>query len=366
VSVPGHGFRSVRDIESMTTPRLAVALLFALAAGCSDGKAVSAPAPRPEAPTIPNGGGAGARSESRASAGRDDSTVAGTSSPGAPARTTAPAAPAITPRPPTADELARYRWLEPGSSIRPLDATIAAPRGFARVPLAAGSFGAFLRSLPLLPDGSAVHAHDGRTILAGGDPRLTAVVAMDQGTRDLQQCADTAIRLHAEWLWSRSREGEIGYHFTSGDLSTWSAYAAGDRPVVAARSVKWARNAAPSAGRTAFRAWLDLVFTYAGTVSLARETAKVERKDLRVGDVLVLPGGPGHTVVVLDLAVDEKGRRRALLGQGFMPAQEAHVLASAPGEPWFDLDGGIVDTPFWAPFPWSSLRRMRTARGDTE
>ena len=81
----------------------------------------------------------------------------------------------------------------------------------------------------------------------------------------------------------------------------------------------------------------------------------------------MLPGGPGHAVVVLDVAADGRGGRVALLGQGFMPAQEAHVLAPAAGEVWFDLDVDAVDTPFWPePFPWSALRRMRTARGTTE
>lgn len=363
--VARHGFSVVGDIQGMTRPRLVaavpLALVFVLAAGCSDGRSVSTPRaelePTPDAPAArPHPSSGGAATEAPAALPETP--------PGAHAGAKAPV---VAPRAPTPEELDRYRWLDAAALVRALDAAIAPPRGFTRVPLEAGTFGAFLRSLPLLPDGSDVHAHDGRVIRGGGDPRVTAVIAMDQGKRDLQQCADTAIRLHAEWLWSRSREAEIGYHFTSGDLSTWSAYAAGDRPVVEARSVSWARNAAPTAGRGAFRSYLDQVFTYAGTVSLAREAAPVEREDLRVGDVLVLPGGPGHTIVVLDLAVDERGRRRALLGQGFMPAQEAHVLASAPGEPWFDLDAGVIDTPFWpAAFPWSSLRRMRTARGATE
>jgi len=273
----------------------------------------------------------------------------------------------VTPHPPSAAQLATYRWLAPDASIRELDRSLDPPAGYRRVEVAPGSFGAFLRGLPLRPRGAPVLAHDGRELLAADDPRITAVVELDPGTRDLQQCADTAIRLHAEWLWSRDRPSEIGYHFTSGDLSTWARYAAGDRPKVDGRAVAWSRSAQPSSGHAAFRAYLDQVFTFAGTVSLAREAATIDRADLRVGDVLVLPGGPGHTILILDVAKDDRGRRKALLGQGFMPAQDAHVLASSRNEAWFDLEGDALDTPFWpAPFPWSSLRRLRTANGDTE
>jgi hypothetical protein len=64
-------------------------------------------------------------------------------------------------------------------------------------------------------------------------------------------------------------------------------------------------------------------------------------------------------VLVLDVAANPEGRRVALLGQGFMPAQDFHVLSPGGDDaPWFPLDGDTVATPFWKPFPWSSLRRF--------
>jgi hypothetical protein len=93
----------------------------------------------------------------------------------------------------------------------------------------------------------------------------------------------------------------------------------------------------------------------------AKVLAEVDRADLQPGDFVVQPGGPGHAILVLDLATAPDGRRALLLGQGFMPAQSFQVLVP-PGAkgPWFSLDGEAVDTPFWpAPFPWSSLRRMK-------
>jgi hypothetical protein len=63
-------------------------------------------------------------------------------------------------------------------------------------------------------------------------------------------------------------------------------------------------------------------------------------------------------VLVLDVAVNAAGERVALLGQGFLPAQDFHVLSPGEGGPWFSLEGSEVATPFWKPFPWSSLRRF--------
>jgi len=269
------------------------------------------------------------------------------------------AADAAEPRAPTQDELARYAWLSKGARVRSLADAIAPPEGFTRVALEAGSFGAWLRGLPLRARGTPVLHHRGGQVLAGDDARLAAVAELDIGTANLQQCADSVIRLHAEWLWSSKQRERIAYRFTSGHLASWPRYAEGDRPRIAGSKVTWARSAAADDSRKAFRAYLDLVFTYAGTLSLDGARGRPSRDEVRPGDFLVLGGSPGHAVLVLDVATNAAGERVALLGQGFMPAQDFHVLASgAETAPWFPLGADEVATPFWKPFPWASLRRF--------
>jgi hypothetical protein len=268
-----------------------------------------------------------------------------------------PAAP--EPRAPTRDELARYAWLSPEVKVRPLESTFPPPEGYTRVPVEEGSFAAWLRGLPLRPEGTPVLHFRGGQVLPGGDARLAAVAELDVGTANLQQCADSIIRLHAEWLWSSHQRERIAYHFTSGHRASWPRYAAGDRAHVLGSQVLWVRRAGEDSSRAAFRAYLDLVFNYAGTLSLERLEPRPTREALRPGDFFVLGGSPGHAVVVLDVAAHADGRRVALLGQGFMPAQDFHVLSSgADTAPWFPLEGDAVATPFWKPFPWSSLRRF--------
>jgi hypothetical protein len=267
----------------------------------------------------------------------------------------------VTTRPSTPEERARYAFLPERIAIRLLDEVARTPAGFVRIPVAPGSFGAFVRGLPVRAPGIPVRSFAGETIAEGDDPRVFAVAELDVGRADLQQCADSVIRLHAEWLWSRGLASRARYRFVSGDLASFASFAAGDRPVVDGNRVRWERRAKPRTDRTSYRAFLDVVFAYASTLSLAREMTHIERSELAPGDAFVAPGSPGHAVMVLDVARDARGRRVALLGQGYMPAQDFHVLASGePGlSPWFSVEGEAVPTPFWPkPFAWSTLRRF--------
>ncbi|MBN1207754.1 MAG: DUF4846 domain-containing protein [Myxococcaceae bacterium] len=263
-----------------------------------------------------------------------------------------------TPRPPTREELARYPWLPKDARVRRLEDSFPPPAGYTRVAVEAGTFGAWLRGLPLRPEGTPVRDFRGGEILAGEDPRLAAVAELDVGTLDLQQCADSILRLHAEWRWAQGQKERIAYRFTSGDLASWPRYAAGERARISGSKVKWARTAAADSSRASFRAYLDLVFTYAGTLSLQVEKQRPSREALRPGDFFVLGGSPGHAVLVLDVAVNAAGERVALLGQGFTPAQDFHLLSPGQDGPWFSLEAEQVTTPFWRPFPWSALRRL--------
>jgi hypothetical protein len=126
----------------------------------------------------------------------------------------------------------------------------------------------------------------------------------------------------------------------------------GDQPALGALAKQ------ADASHAAFRAWLDAVFAWANTGALARDTRAVALADLRPGDFVVQPGGPGHAVLVLDLATSADGRRAVLLGQGFMPAQSFQVLRPARRSAWFIVEERGLTTPFWPTFAWSTLHRF--------
>ena len=110
-----------------------------------------------------------------------------------------------------------------------------------------------------------------------------------------------------------------------------------------------------------FRTYLDGVFTWINTASLERDGLAVPFSDVSAGDYFVMTGAPfGHAVLVLDVARSPSGSVALLLGQSYMPAQSFHVLGAFRYGAWFIVEPGAreVVTPFWKPFPLTSLRRL--------
>lgn len=164
-----------------------------------------------------------------------------------------------------------------------------------------------------------------------------AILDMDIGSTDLQQCADAVIRLRAEYLFSTACSEEISFNFTSGDRAFWEDWHKGTRPLVNGNEVKWRVIAEPDASYSNFHNYLDTVFMYAGSMSLSRELLPVsDPSKLEIGDVYIIGGFPGHAMIVIDVAENDKGDRIFLLAQGMMPAQDIHILRSGESiDPWF-------------------------------
>jgi hypothetical protein len=252
-----------------------------------------------------------------------------------------------------------YPWL-PRSTDR-LDVRFTAPQDFTRVRVDDGSFGAFLRALPLLPRGSPVVDYRGRVVREGDDPNIAAVVDIDVGQADLQQCADAVVRMNAEWQYGHG-DRDVSYRVGGGTDLSYAAYLAGKRAFARGNQL----IVDPSAGHVAddhrvFRAYLDEVFTWINTTSLERDGLAVPFADVSAGDYFVMKGAPfGHAVLVLDVARSPSGSVALLLGQSYMPAQSFQVLGAFRHGAWFVVPPGAreVVTPFWRPFPLTALRRL--------
>ena len=258
-------------------------------------------------------------------------------------------------------EALAYGWLE-AAPARSLAAAFPAPGGFARVAAAPGSYGHWLRHLPLAPEGSEVRNHDGSR--KANQASAAAVIAIDVGRRDLQQCADAVLRLRAEYLRAAGRTEDLSFKFTSGDAYPYSRWLEGQRPRVRGNAVSWTPGAAVADSRGQFRSWLDVIFAYAGTWSLVRDSEPVASvSELRIGDVLIQGGFPGHALLVVDLARNAAGETAVLLAQSYMPAQSIHVVvnpADPAGGAWYRLDDrSPIQTPDWPrPFSPRDFRRL--------
>jgi len=252
-----------------------------------------------------------------------------------------------------------YPWMA-GRAARSIESAIAAPAGFSRVEVLADSFAGWLRHLPLSPEGTEVTLYDGRPLL--DQSMIAAVVDIDTGTSDLQQCADAIMRLRAEFLYGRGLPGAIGFALLDGQPYPFSAYSRGVTPRQDGNAVRWESDRPRGASHADLRRYLDLLFGFASTRSLAKELQPVSGlSDAEIGDVFIRAGQPGHAVFIADMAMNKSGQRLVLLVQGSMPARGIYVLNNTRHPTlgaWFDLaEGKPLTTPGYE-FRSSELRRF--------
>ncbi len=223
---------------------------------------------------------------------------------------------------------------------------------------ATGSFAAWLRKVPLLPPNTPV-------LLYSGERKYrqdvhAAVLDISVGSKDLQQCADAIMRLRAEYLFAQERFDDIHFNFTSGFNAEFSRWAKGERIKVDGNRCSWVATGKPDLSHANLLSYLDKVFTYAGTLSLAKELRPALDLPLEAGDVFIQGGSPGHAVIVMDVATLADGRKAFLLAQSYMPAQQIHLLKNERHPEhgaWFvEGEDGQLYTPEWT-FSWSDRKR---------
>ncbi len=239
-----------------------------------------------------------------------------------------------------------------------LESRINTPVNYDRISASPNSLLSFIRNLELKEDGSPVLLYDGNK--KGNQKAQVAVFTFDVGDRDLQQCADSIMRIYSEYYWSVGEYENIRFHLTNGFLMDYENWRNGKRIKVEGNNVSWVDSASYDDSYESFRKYLTNVMIYAGTLSMDAESTVIDLDDLKVGDMLLKGGSPGHVVLVVDVAKNEKGESCYLLAQGYMPAQEFHVLKNPKKDdcPWYfeeDLTGHIK-TPEYG-FDESHIKR---------
>lgn len=305
-----------------------VAVLMLLLAGCA----------------APNGP-AGTLQPHQSAAGATPPTPAIQNTPNAPDNGAA-----ATP-PPTETPYAFYN--ETGTTIA---TRINPPEGYTRTQ--GNAYEEFIRNQELMPHGSPVLLYDGSE--KRNQSVHAAVLSIDVGERDRQQCADAALRLRCEFLFSTGQYDRINYHLTNGDEFPYTKYRDGYRLKVEGNDASLIRSEGADDSYTAFRKYCDILFAYAGTISVEKESAAISKEEMRIGDIFVQGGSPGHCVIVMDMCENAGGDRLFLLGQSYMPAQQIHILKNpAADSPWYSVAelSYPFSTPEWT-FDAECLMRM--------
>ncbi|MGZ6523379.1 MAG: DUF4846 domain-containing protein, partial [Bacteroidia bacterium] len=211
----------------------------------------------------------------------------------------------------------KYSWKNNYDSKDAVVNRIVVPEGFKRVEVKTGSFADWLRFLPLKPGNPDVHLYNGE--LKKYQDGHAAVLDIDVGETDLQQCADAVIRMRAEYLYSIKDYEDLHFNFTSGDKIGFKKWSEGNRTFLKGNKVIWTSGAEKDDSYKTFKNYLNVIFNYAGTSSLSKELKPVDLKDIQVGDVFIVGGFPGHAVLVIDVCENSKtGEKLFMIQQSYM------------------------------------------------
>jgi len=192
-----------------------------------------------------------------------------------------------------------------------------------------------------------------------------AIFKLPIENEDLQQCADSVMRIYAEYFWHTNQKNRIKFHFVDGFIAEYSKWQAGSRIQVTDNGSYWINSSTADSSYKTFKKYLHIVFAYSGTLSMEAEAKKIKKTGLRTGprtgDIFIKSGSPGHVVMVTDQCENKNGKKAFLLAQGYMPAQEFHVLKNPAHEdnPWYYEEE--IKFPFMTPeytFDKGSLKRL--------
>jgi hypothetical protein len=201
------------------------------------------------------------------------------------------------------------------------------PEGYKRIKAEPGSFGEWLRKLPLKKD-NTVYLYNG--VMKEDQSVQFAVLDIPVGKKDLQQCADAVMRLRAEYLFAHKRYDEIEFRDNNNKAYRWTK----------------------GNDRAAFERYLEQVFGWCGSASLSKQMKAVhDVNTMQPGDVFIEGGFPGHAMIVIDVAVNKQGKKAFMMAQSFMPAQDIHIVRSTvtgARSCWYEMDDSKeLVTPEW-------------------
>ena len=211
-----------------------------------------------------------------------------------------------------------------------------------------------------LKKSKTVYLHNGK--LKSNQDAQFAVLNIEIGKKDLVQCADAAMKLRADYLFEKNLYDQIRFLATSGQELSFQSWLKGTRwKEKGGKLISYNPGKEGSSSQYEYTLFMEFVFSYCGTYSLSKQTKQVnESRSIQPGDMFVYGGFPGHAVTVMAVAKNDYGEKIFLLSQGYMPAQDIHILKNDVNtrlSPWYSITETFpLATPEWE-FQTGSLRR---------
>ena len=89
------------------------------------------------------------------------------------------------------------------------------------------------------------------------------------GNKNLHQCADAVMRLKADYHYSKQEYDEIHFNLTNGFNMEYTEWKEGNRLNVVGNNTNWYDGSSPSTDKESYWKYLEMVFSYAGTLVLS-------------------------------------------------------------------------------------------------
>lgn len=174
---------------------------------------------------------------------------------------------------------------------------IKAPKGYNRI-IVNEDYSTFIRNLPIRAT-AFVETYTGDSVAWNSKYKIDKGLLFSGN--DLEQCADWAMRLWAD------------YHKQSGKIDTLFLFEYSGKK--------------KQYGNGTYESFLKTSFAYSNSFSLKSGARRISLEELIPGDMIVQneDGGIGHVSVILDVIENSDGERLYLIGYSFMPAQEMHI-----------------------------------------
>lgn len=196
---------------------------------------------------------------------------------------------------------------------------IPVPAGYKAVVYPADGYSNWLTRRPL-KNSLEILDHAGREIPYGSYSVYAVLDLPLLFTGDLEQCADYAMRLWAEYHKDTNRLNKLYLFDYNGRRQNYRA------------------------SNLSYRNFLRRAFANSNSYSLKKGCIVVDTSALMPGDMVVQNerGGVGHVSVLMNVCRNTAGQKLYLLGFSYMPAQEFHIEKALEGygtDGWFTLEG---------------------------
>jgi hypothetical protein len=197
--------------------------------------------------------------------------------------------------------------------------SIPAPDGYSIITTQPNTYSSWIAHLPLR-SGNEIRMYTGDTLF-NTLYNVYAVIDMPLlFQQDLEQCADWAFRLWAE------------YHKQMGLLDTLYLMDYNGR-----------RRSFTQSNQS-FKQFFKWTAAHANSYSIKTGATPISAGNLLPGDMVVQNenGGIGHVSIIMNVAASKQGDTLLLIGFSFMPAQEFHIEKAQFGYGkggWFSLEG---------------------------